>query len=420
MQSMNMNMNIVNMNRQKTISNQPQGEQPIGLRLPGDTRSKHASRRATTRGFSLIELMIAITVTMIIMGSVYGLMAQGQSAFGREPYLADRQQQIRIAMDRMQEDVLSAGGGLGAFFQSFADGLDNVGPQGVRESTEADLGGPNSDFIEIRRTSADCPSIRTETQQPPGPLSGNNVNTVESFPACYPEPGFVFLLYPDGRSKFGWLHDQHSKGNDKANFPGGQQPEGSQIGKAAPTHINCSVWIGDDTDPPSPNGDDCPDAADLVPAPPGNCPDCPPYAIQQAEFIRYQIGTDTDGTIGLFRSTTGGIDENDDPTDPPGPGWQLVGSGIEDLQVEYRTTNSGVNWLNEPPLAAEATPGDIVLEVRITLWARALTPPTLRLAGETRSQGADAGGVTAVRGSLVSIIAPRAVQANLGTLGLWK
>jgi hypothetical protein len=100
--------------------------------------------------------------------------------------------------------------------------------------------------------------------------------------------------------------------------------------------------------------------------------------------------------------------------------WQLVASGIEDLQVEYRTANSGAGWLDTPPLVAEATVGDIVLEVRITLWARALTPPGLRLAGETRSQGADATGVTAVRASLVSIVAPRAVQESLGVLGQWK
>jgi hypothetical protein len=368
-------------------------------------------------GFSLLEMLIAITVTMIIMGSVYGLMSQGQSAFGREPYLADRQQQIRIAMDRMQEDVLSAGGDLGAFFQTFATGLDNVGPQGVREAVDVNLGGPNSDYLEIRRSSPDCPSIRTE---PGNELNGANLNTVESFPDCYPEPGYVLLLYPDGRSKFGWLHNQHSKGDDAANFPGGQQPDGSQIGKAAPGDIGCSVWIGNDNDPPSPNGNACPPAAGIVPPPPAPCPGCPPYAIVQAELIRYQIGTDTDGTIGLFRSATGGIDANDLATDPPGAVWQLVGSGIEDLQVEYRTTNSGAGWLNEPPLVAEATAGDIVLEVRVTLWARAITPPQLRLAGETRSQGADVTGVTAVRGSLVSIIAPRAVQEYMGVLGLWK
>ncbi|MBK5257499.1 MAG: prepilin-type N-terminal cleavage/methylation domain-containing protein, partial [Vicinamibacteria bacterium] len=298
--------------------------------------SRQTARRESTQGFSLLEMLVAITVTMIIMGSVYGLITQGQSAFGREPYLADRQQQIRISMDRIQEDVLSAGGDLGAFFQSFGTTLNNVGPQGVRAADDLTLGGPNSDYLEIRRTSPDCPSIRTETATPPGPLSGVNLNTVESFPDCYPEPGFVLLLYPDGRSKFGWLHNQHSKGDDAANFPGGQQPAESQIGKSAPGDINCSVWIGDDNAVASPNGNTCPAAPALVPPPPAPCPACPPYAIVQAEIIRYQIGTDTDGTIGLFRSASGGINAVDAATNPPGTGWQLVGSGIEDLQVEYR------------------------------------------------------------------------------------
>ena len=366
---------------------------------------------ANTQGFSLVEMLVAITVTMIIMGSVYGLMAQGQSAFGREPFLADRQQQMRIAMDRIQEDVLSAGLGLGGFFQVFGTGLNNVGPQGVRAAADTTLGGANSDHLEIRSSAADCPPVRTV---PGNERNGANLNFTESVPSCYPEPGMVLLLFPDGRSKYGWGHNQHSN-NEKVNFPNGQQPTGSQI--TTPGSLACSVWI----DGTSPNGNACPASGTLTPVPPAPCPACPPYAILQASIIRYQIGTDTDGTVGLFRSATGGMDTTTElTTNPPGAAWQLVASGIEDLQVEYRTTNSGATWLNAPPLLAESTPGNIVLEVRLTLWGRALTPANTRLVGETRSRGADATGVTAVRGSLVSIVAPRAAQEALATLGLWK
>ena len=46
-------------------------------------------------GFSLIELMVAMVVTLIVTGAIYGLLAGGQSAFRREPQLADRQQNTR-------------------------------------------------------------------------------------------------------------------------------------------------------------------------------------------------------------------------------------------------------------------------------------------------------------------------------------
>jgi len=42
------------------------------------------------KGFSLIELMIAMTVTLIVSGAIYGLLTAGSNAFRREPEIADR------------------------------------------------------------------------------------------------------------------------------------------------------------------------------------------------------------------------------------------------------------------------------------------------------------------------------------------
>ena len=47
------------------------------------------------RGFSLIELTVAMTVTLIITGAMFQLLTAGKSAFRREPELSDRQQNIR-------------------------------------------------------------------------------------------------------------------------------------------------------------------------------------------------------------------------------------------------------------------------------------------------------------------------------------
>ena len=76
------------------------------------------------RGFSLIELIVAMVITMLIMGSVYGLIAGGQNAFRREPELAERQQNIRMAMDLIMKDIANAASGLPTFVQAFTPGLD--------------------------------------------------------------------------------------------------------------------------------------------------------------------------------------------------------------------------------------------------------------------------------------------------------
>ena len=83
------------------------------------------------RGFSLIELMVAMVATLIISGAVMQLVGAGKGAFRREPEVSDRQQNIRMAMSMIQQDVQSAGLGLPPFAQAFTDGLNNLGPSGA-------------------------------------------------------------------------------------------------------------------------------------------------------------------------------------------------------------------------------------------------------------------------------------------------
>ena len=88
-------------------------------RSPG-VRSRPVDERES--GFSLAELLIAITITLTISGAIYGLLAQGQNAFRREPEISDRQQQIRIAMDLVQRDIVTAGMSMPDFVQAFTPG----------------------------------------------------------------------------------------------------------------------------------------------------------------------------------------------------------------------------------------------------------------------------------------------------------
>jgi hypothetical protein len=91
----------------------------------------------------------------------------------------------------------------------------------------------------------------------------------------------------------------------------------------------------------------------------------------------------------------------------PGEGgdWQLVASGIEDLQVEYLNNDgagAGVGWAPDPGTVTPPDYGTLVREVRVTLRAR--TTGQQNLQGESVSVG----GVTAIRGRLASVTSPRA------------
>ena len=138
------------------------------------TALKHES------GFSLIELMIAMVVTLIVTGAIYGLLAGGNSAFRREPELADRQQNARVAMAMIANDITNAGMGLPPFVQVFAAGLDGIGPNG-EDGLEIIVGLPQCPAAPVCARGADV-----------GGVAGNVavIDTPIALSACFglPEP----------------------------------------------------------------------------------------------------------------------------------------------------------------------------------------------------------------------------------------
>jgi prepilin-type N-terminal cleavage/methylation domain-containing protein len=346
------------------------------------------NRRPTQGGFSLIELMIAMVVTLIVSGAVYGLLTSGQNAFRREPELIDRQQNIRAAMDLMQRDIGMAGMELPAFMQVFThtdattgQPLNGMGPMGPFAV--------NADELEVFGNDGTCPTLEVCGDQ------GVNVFTVEYLPACYRFPSLV-LLYnencqvpcpasdPDCAAcyTFGFAklpgHGGGSGGcnaNGHVNFPHGQAP----------------IWN-----------------------PPGGKE--PVTAMGQIGVFRWWIQNDAAGTPNLWRSTVGKdpatslyLSNNGADVAP-----QLVARGIEDLQVRYTMAN-GVT-ADAPADRDPNNDATAVTQVRVTLTARTETG---NLQGASQPTGAAR---PAVRGQLTTITSPRTALTNLatGTGQLWR
>ncbi len=70
---------------------------------PGRTRSQIED------GFTLIEVLVSIVVTMILMASVFGLMTGGQETFRREHEVADMQMSTRAGVQLVSRDLTMAG-----------------------------------------------------------------------------------------------------------------------------------------------------------------------------------------------------------------------------------------------------------------------------------------------------------------------
>ena len=383
------------------------------------------------RGFSLVELMVAMTVTLIVSSAIYGLLASGGNAFRREPEMADRQQNIRIAMDIIARDVESAGGGAPLVAQVFthtdaplgapaatgsgAPYLNGAGPQGVMGAAgQARRGGAptgsgadgsgNTNTLEVVIGEASCPVYRVCTNALPPPLlnaTAETITTRESIPLsdCLLAPGNPgdrgLVLLTDNRL-FTILPATLRAGGTACPLSSAGFNGWMDLAAALPEWRAGGATIG---------------AGNVQPL------------LYAGKVVRYMIAPNLDPgdtSPSLWRSETGRYTVTGVPAPVAGTAnWQIVARGIEDLQVEY--LNGGTNgfnglWANNPGVVNPCAAGGCVLadyntvirRVRVTLSARALAPA---LAGETAPAAGPA--PNALRGQLVSVLTPRAAVLGL-------
>lgn len=371
-------------------------------------------------GFSLIELIIAMFVTLIVSGAIYGLLATGQSAFRREPALTDRQQNIRVAMDMLQQDIAKAGMLLPPFVQAFTDGLDGYGYRD--EAGNAFTGYPSPygkppDAIEIFGNSGLCPQL-TLCDSP----TGASIKVTQLLPPCVPNPSIVLIANPQGSYDIEWVC-KPGAGAVGGNCTGSTGQNGHAVDPAG----RGPTWN-------EPGG---------LPAPPcAPGPACDWNKMTVIEVVRYEVRVDAEGIPSLWRSPTGGANNATGGScgsqlafGTNNTNWWLVARGIEDFQVEYMngdrdkdgtpdsvwdprpgttcainstgTCASSCDWSN-PASCTTAEYAALVRQVRVTLTAR--VTDAANLTGQTKPT---AGAVSTVRGQLVSVTTPRAALFTL-------
>jgi prepilin-type N-terminal cleavage/methylation domain-containing protein len=347
------------------------------------------------RGFSLVELMVAMLVTMIVSSAIYGLMAGGQNAFRREPELSDRQQNIRVAMDLIMRDVSNAGSGMPSFMQTFSRGLNACSgcPDG---GAPMGLDGERTDELEI---------ITNDNAQDDEPIcndngNGNseNVRLVRGVSAvAVGQP--VMIIFADGTWTFR---------NTIDNGPPDRTASGNCMSQQ--DHVKLNFRQGDDTSGLNTPGGICkPSANGLGNAGSGTagCPGgggggacCDAVAISFAQVVRYRIRNDATGVPVLQRTSTAN----------PGV-WNTVASGIEDLQVQYTQADGTVTAAapGAPQVLVTPSPDNyasLITQVQVTLSARA---EAQNLQGATQNTS----GATRVRGRLTSTGSPRSTLIAL-------
>jgi prepilin-type N-terminal cleavage/methylation domain-containing protein len=346
------------------------------------------------RGFSLIELLIAMVVTLIVSGAVLTFLVQANQSFQTQPEMTERQQNIRAAMDLIMRDIANAGAGLPQQVQVFTPGKNNVGsPSPV--GTAAD---PNTDELEM---------LTNDTGRDPLPGCATSGATVPILPmnVRVTTPASVLVLVRD------------LSGNTTVGGP-------FAVTGVATGAVPCgTVLTLSGTPPVTPAGTTpqvafvsrvryyiAPDAAEAVPA------GLPPTPI-------------------LWREVNG-----------VAPGQQ-VARGIEDMQVTYRRArdivdNPAADTCTDVPrvsnevfaltgmcdlalkqpwvwTAAEGLDA-LTVEVQVVLEARGglVVPAGQGGTAAALTQAAD--GTSAYRGSLRSRATPRAALILAGGDGRWQ
>lgn len=285
-------------------------------------------------GFSITELLIAMTLTLMVSASIYGLMFAGQKSFRREPERTELQQNIRLAMDVMMADIATAGVGMPAFVQTFGLGLDG--------------GGTNPDALEIYGNDGSCPDV---------PFAASNA-LAQALPGCYGTTTVpIFFHWANGGAPTAVNGTNGGPYWIVGNFTGSDPANANATGKTV-TAVRSAPGF-------------------LVTGATG---------ISRMNFVRYEIApaSATDAMPCLWRSDRGGTNVAGAYVSAAAAvaagteansGWEMLARGIEDLQVQYQNELAGWTADGNAPtvVAAPAAPPDprtIITAVRVTLSAR--------------------------------------------------
>jgi prepilin-type N-terminal cleavage/methylation domain-containing protein len=366
-------------------------DESVGVSVIGGGRVMQRSARDGQGGFSLIELTVAMAVTLIVTGAVYGLLAGGQSAFRREPELTDRQQNIRVAMDLILRDIANAGSGMPSFMQTFTPGLDAcatcpMGPDGV-----------TTDELELVTNpgSVDNEAVCASVVAPPGAPTGNSAlsdSLLLMAGASTIAPNTpVVLIMTDGtwtvRNVVGVSTVNYGGAPAYTNCGAAPPPPNPPVGGVGTAHVQLDLSPTGDTSGMNVANTLCTPSANGF----GNVAGpCDVIEIAFGELVRYRIRPDADGVPVLQRSTTANA----------GAGFQTLARGIEDLQVQYMVAPPGSPWVDGAPVVVNGAWPTIISQVQVTLSARS---EAQNIEGATTSLS----GPDAIRGRLTATASPR-------------
>ena len=92
-----------------------------------------------TNGFSLVELLIAMAISLVVLGAMYSVFTIQNKTFGKQEQIVEMQQNARAAMDMMSREIRMAG-----YNPTEASNFSGVTVNASQLQIQADLDGSGS------------------------------------------------------------------------------------------------------------------------------------------------------------------------------------------------------------------------------------------------------------------------------------
>ncbi|HZS05864.1 MAG TPA: hypothetical protein VFD58_13575 [Blastocatellia bacterium] len=150
-------------------------------------------KKAAQQGFSLIETVVALSISIGLLVVISTLLMKNQESFLVQAATTDLQQNYRTAMDLMTRDIVAAGAGLPQFLGPVA-GVDGGTDSSGSPLTDGS-GRPLTDELLLLYGDPSFPSLTVTN----GPVSGRTASINVADPTTGPAPSFSdgdnFILY---------------------------------------------------------------------------------------------------------------------------------------------------------------------------------------------------------------------------------
>jgi prepilin-type N-terminal cleavage/methylation domain-containing protein len=145
----------------------------------------------TARGFTLVELLISMTIMLLVIGTIFSMVDPGRGISKTQPEVSDMQERMRIAADSIEKDLIMAGAG--TYSGSIAGALANFFPPILPRRSGAINPDPELTFFDDRISIAYVPDTASQTsvsEAMPQPSSEIKVTQEAGCPVAHPLCGF--------------------------------------------------------------------------------------------------------------------------------------------------------------------------------------------------------------------------------------